>query len=94
MGQLLLLDPSSLEPWQGNPLVGVAGHPLEVWGCAKVEIEIAGEKFRPTMVVTSALTTEAILGGDFLRENYCTLEMGKRILRFINRVTLNRASNQ
>ena len=59
------------------------------------EVEIASEKFRPTMVVTSALTTEAILGGDFPRENDCTLEMGKRILRFINRgvaITLNRAS--
>ena len=53
---------------------------------------IAGEKFRPTMVVTSPLTMEAILGGDFLRENDCTLEMGKRILRFINHgvaITLN-----
>ena len=35
--------------------------------------------------MASALTTEAILGGDFLRDNQCTLEIGQRRLQFGNR---------
>ena len=31
-----------LTPWDGTPLVGVAGNPLEVWGSVIVEVEIAG----------------------------------------------------
>ena len=37
------------------------------------------------VVVASALTAEAILGGDFLESNRCTLELGKRMLRFTTR---------
>ena len=93
----LLRDSSSLTPWTGSPLVGVAGNPLEVWGSAVVDIAMAGEVFRSTIVVTSAMTTEAILGGDFLRANDCTLEVGKRVLRFVGRgvaLTLNDTSTE
>ena len=51
-----------LVPWDGSPLVGVAGNPLEVWGSVIVEVAIAGETFHTRMVVASALTAEAILG--------------------------------
>ena len=76
------LPPSKkqLEPWEGRPLVGVAGTSLDVCGSAVVEIIIAGESFRNTVVVASALTAEAILGLDFLESNNCTLETGSRIL--------------
>ena len=66
-------------------MVGVAGNPLEVWGSVTVEVEIAGETFCTRMVVASALTAEAILGVDFLEYHNCTLEIGKRVLRFANR---------
>jgi len=58
------LPPSKkqLEPWEGRPLVGVAGTSLDVYGSAVVEITIAGESFHNTVVVASALTSEAILG--------------------------------
>jgi hypothetical protein len=71
-----------LKSWTGKPLVGVAGTPLEVWGTAFVDVEIAGEHFSTQVVVASALTTEAILGGDFLRNKQCTLEIGQRRLQF------------
>ena len=35
-----------LVPWDGSPLVGVAGDPLEVCVSVIVEVEIAGETFR------------------------------------------------
>ena len=69
-----------LTPWDGTPLVGVAGNPLEVWGSVTVEVEIAGETFCTRMLVASALTAEAILGVDFLEYHNCTLEIGKRVL--------------
>lgn len=65
--------------------MGVAGNPLEVWGSVIVEVEIAGETFRTRMVVASALTAETILGVDFLESHNCTLEIGKRDLRFGSR---------
>ena len=34
-------------PWDGNPLLGVAGNPLEVWGSVIVEDEIASETSTP-----------------------------------------------
>ena len=57
-----------LKPWTGKPSVGVAGSPLEVSGTAFVDIEIAGEHFTTQVVMASALTIEAILGGDFERQ--------------------------
>ena len=86
-----------LKPWTGNPLVGVTGDPLDVWGMTTVEIEIAGEQFHTPMVIASGLTAEAILGGDFLRDNQCSLEIGSRVLRFVNRgvaITLDDASSE
>ena len=81
----LPLTTTPLKPWTGRPLVGAAGSPLEVWETTFVDIEIAGEHFHTQIVVASALTAEAILGGDFLGENQCSLEMGQRLLRFGNR---------
>ena len=49
---------------------------------AFVDVEIAGEHFDTQVVVASALTTEALLGGDFLRDNQRALEIGQRQLRF------------
>ena len=60
-----------LTPWDGSPLVGVAGNPLEVWGSVIVEVEIAGETFRTRMVVASGLifwsstTSHLRLGREF-----------------------------
>ena len=81
----LPLMTTPLKPWTGRPLVGVAGSPLEVW-----DIEISGEHFHTQIVVALALTAEAILGRDFLRENQCSLEMGQRLLRFSSQgITIN-----
>ena len=93
----LPLTTTSLKPWTGRPLVGVAGSPLEVWGTTFVDIEIAGEHFHTQIVVASALTAEAILGGDFLREHQCSLEVGQRLLRFGNRgitITMDNRSSE
>jgi len=74
-----------LTPWTGPPLVGVEGTRLDTWGTSTAEITFAGETFRFPVLVASSLTTDAILGMDFLDDNKCTLEMATKVLRFPNR---------
>ena len=71
----------SLEPWTGRRLVGVEGTPLH----SNVELKFAGETFRCPVLVARSLTSEAILGLDFLEANNYTLEMADRKLTFPER---------
>ena len=75
----------ALSPWTGPPLVGVEGTRLDTWGTTTAEISFAGEVFRFPVLVASSLTSNAILGLDFLEANRCTLEMANKILRFPDR---------
>ena len=70
----------SLKPWSNPRLVGVDGSPLPVLGCAQVEIDLAGEKLPMDVVVVSTLTTEAILGLDFLHKYRANIDLGKKKL--------------
>jgi len=74
-----------LTPWTGPPPVGVEGTQLDTWGNSTAEITCAGETFRFPVLVAISLTTDAILGMDFLDDNKCTLEMATKVLRFPNR---------
>ena len=65
--------------------MGVEGTPLRVCGVAKVEIMFAGEVFHSPVLVASMLTSEAILGLDFLEANKCSLGMADRTLTFPER---------
>ena len=75
----------SLEPWTGRRLVGVEGTPLHICGASNVELKFAGETFHCPVLVARSLTSEAILGLDFLEANNCTLEMADRKLTFPER---------
>ena len=75
----------SLEPWTGRRLVGVEGTPLHICGVSNVELKFAGETFHCPVLVARSLTSEAILGLDFLEANNCTLEMADRKLTFPER---------
>ena len=70
----------TLEPWSKPRLVGVDGSPLPVLGCTQVEIDLAGEKLPTEVVVVSALTTEAILGLDFLHKYRAKVDLGEKQL--------------
>jgi len=71
----------SLRPWIGNSLVGVDGTPLTLHGCADITIHLSNIPFTTTIVIADGLTTEAILGLDFLQTNRCVLDMGQRTLQ-------------
>ena len=74
-----------LEPWTGLPLRGVEGTPLNVYGCCSVVLDLSGEKFQWPMLVVDSLTTEGILGLDFLEANACTINTATRCLHFNQR---------
>ena len=56
-----------LEPWNQQSLVGAEGTTLRVYGSACVQWKVDDMVFSHSVVVVDPLTTEAILGLDFLK---------------------------
>ena len=65
-----------LEPWLTAELVSAGGTPLTVHGCTSVELVFGHHKFVSNVVVVSPLTSEAILGLDFLTEQQASIDLG------------------
>ena len=70
----------NLQPWSEQRLVSVDGSPLRVHGLGSVDLDFAGEKLPAEVIVVSPLTTEAILGLDFLCKHRATIDLEKRQL--------------
>ena len=66
-----------LEPYREQQLVSVDGTPLQVYGHASMDLLLNGNKYETGIVVVSPLTTEAILGLDFMRKHKDTIDLGK-----------------
>ena len=64
-------------PEQKTRLVGVQGSPLQLCGAAEVCLELGGETFPTKVIVANSLTTDVILGRDFLKAQQCTIELGE-----------------
>ena len=64
----------SLSPCPALGLVGVDGTPLQTYGSAPVVLELNGKKL-PVDVVVSPLTSEGILGLDFLQRQKATIDL-------------------
>ena len=73
-----------LSPWEGRQLVSVDGTCVKVLGTAKVPIRIGHVVFQHDVIVADGLTTEGILGLDFLELHRCTVDMGNRTLLCTN----------
>ena len=65
-----------LKPCPEQRLMSVDGSTLHVHGKAEVELCLAGECFKVETMVVSPLTSEAILGLDFLRKYKATISLG------------------
>ena len=70
-----------LHPWTQHKLVGVDGSPLQVHGHTTALVELGGREFQVGMVVVSPLTTEAILGLDFLSAHSAKIDLQEKELR-------------
>ena len=74
----------------GKKLVGVGGSPLKVIGAVHLSIVLEQQQFNVNFLVADSLTTEAILGRDFFRDNRCIIDVGKSLIKFeTTGVTLN-----
>ena len=72
--------PQELRPWSVLKLVSAGGVPLSIHGSAHVELQLEGKKFMTNIVVVSPLTSEAILGLDFLQEQQATIDLAAKRL--------------
>lgn len=76
-------------------LLVVQGSPLEICGTSRVRITLSEEEFDTEVVVAEAIITQVILGRDFLRENSCTIDVGKNLISFAGRgIALSMDSRQ
>ena len=71
-----------LTPCPEHRLVSVDGSPLQVHGRTIVSLDLAGERFELAVTVVSPLTSEAILGVDFLQPHQATIDLGRRQISF------------
>ena len=71
----------------GNPprLVGVQGPPLQIHGTAQLQVNLSKEKFNAQILVADSLTTDVILGLDFLNQYKCVIDTGKQLIHFADR---------
>ena len=59
-------------------------------GSVHLNIVLEQQQFNANFLVADSLTTEAILGRDFLRDNHCVIDVGKSLIKFENAgITLN-----
>ena len=78
--RVIAKEPQDLRPWSTVTLVSAGGTPLTIHGSACVELELEGKKFMTEIVVVSPLTSEAILGLNFLQEQQAVIDLGGKRL--------------
>ena len=66
----------------GKSFVSVDGSHLAVHGSCVVPVSIDGKVFNQRVYVMSGITTEALLGLDFLESHQCSFDAGKKTLSF------------
>ena len=69
-----------LLPWQGCRLIGAEGSEICVKGVVTLELQIDDITVRGDFLVTSRLSSEIILGLDFLEQNHCVINTDQKTL--------------
>ena len=72
--------PQELTSWPSLKLVSADGSPLTVHGRARVNLQVEGQAMAIDAAIVSPLTTEAILGLDFLREHKALIDIPQKQL--------------
>ena len=73
-------NPQDLRPWSTVRLVTAGGASLTVHGCASVKLELGGNEYSTDIVVVSPLTSEGILGLNFLQQQKAVIDLSNRKL--------------
>ena len=63
----------SIEAADYHNLVGVDGHPIQVRGSVCLPVTIGETRFQQKFVIADGITTEGILGIDFIEVNKCVV---------------------
>ena len=71
-----------LKPWFERQLVSVDRTALQVFGSMEAELTLGSRKFQSEIIVVSPLTTQAILGVDFLKEYEAQIDFSSGQLKF------------
>ena len=82
----------TLKPITAHRLVVVDDIPIKVQGSAIIQLIIAGVEFQHKFIIADQITTDAILGIDFLEANKCILNLAKGELS-VNQKTIVLASH-
>ena len=70
----------NVQKWDARRLIGVNGTPLQICGCSTVELAIGTTSFHQQIIIVNDMTTEAILGLDFLEQHKCIIDTNTRML--------------
>ena len=73
---------AELETWKEPKLISVDGSPLHIHGHAEVKINLSDMEFSHHVVIAEDLSSEAILGLDFLEAQGCTINTRHRTVTF------------
>ena len=79
--QIVVSNPVVLQPCATMQLLGAGGEPLTVHGWAQVSLKLGSNCFLINKVVVSSLTSQAILGLDFLVDQQATISLTNRTLQ-------------
>ena len=74
LGQISTATSQTLRPWMTVRLVSAGGTPLTVHECASVR-QLGEEVFLMDVVIVGPLTSEAILGVDFLQKEHASIDL-------------------
>jgi len=69
-------NPPKLKP-VNMKLVGVDGSPMQVQGSVVVDLRISDQVFQQEVIIANSLTSEGILGINFLEANGCILDLSQ-----------------
>ena len=75
---------ASLEVVSGRNLIGVEESPLKILGAVHLQVIFERQQFNVCFLVADSLTTEAILGRVFLKDNSCVIDVEKNLITFGN----------
>ena len=87
--QIVTCNPLPLEPCPSMRLLGAGGEPLTVHGRSHITLGIGSNFFVVDAVVVNPLTSQAILGLNFVVEQRATIDQPNRILHLERAVVLS-----